>query len=268
MVMLEEYKQSYVDCANLIPEWKQMSKNELANLYIETEGEQISNSYFSALVCKFWNLIGHYYHKQGVKVASELDCYDWVIDGITEALKDRVWKDERNKLFNDSKGPEKAIVVNIMSIRANFYQYTKYDKRKLNYTAYSLDEIEESCSDGYITPYYDKHDDLFDYMKGEIKSYFSKQDYFAGFFLDALYSYELLFDMGDEVSIKKFNKYIDSIDDTRVENFSNTYDIRKEEVTAALWGLKMIPAYKIHSEINRVMSALKNDEHLYSILGE
>lgn len=264
--MLDEYKQSYIDCANLIPNWKQMSKTELANLYIEHEKDAESNSYFSALVCKFWHLIGHYYHKQGVKIATEIDCYDWVIDGITEALKDRVWKNEENKLFNDDKGPEKAIVVNIMSIRANFYQYTKYDKRKLNFSSYSLDEIEENCSDGYITPYYDKYDDLFDYIRGEIREYFSKQDFFFGVFLDAVYSCEFLFD--NESVIKNFGKYLDSMTEERIVNFAKTYGIHKDIVKTALWSMKFIPPYKVHSEINRVMSVLRNDEHLYSILGE
>ena len=269
--MLDEYKQSYVECANLIEDWRNLSKNDLANLYIEHENEIISNSYFSALVCKFWNLISHYYYKQGIKVATELDCYDWVIDGITEALKDRAWKDESNKLFNDKKGPEKAIVVNIMSIRANFYQYTKYDKRKLNYTSYSLEELEENCSDGYITPYVDSHDDLFDYIKEEIKSAFSTKDYFIAFFLDALYTSELFFQDNDRVggiSIKKFNQYVESINESYLDNFSRLYDLTIDSVTRAFSYIKSMPSYRVHSNINRVINSLRKDESLYQILGE
>ena len=32
--MLDEYKQIYIECANLIPNWRKLSKSELANLYI------------------------------------------------------------------------------------------------------------------------------------------------------------------------------------------------------------------------------------------
>ena len=35
--MLDEYKQIYIENANLIPNWREMSKSELANLYIENE---------------------------------------------------------------------------------------------------------------------------------------------------------------------------------------------------------------------------------------
>lgn len=269
--MLDDYKQLYIDCADIIPNWRQLSKNELANLYIEHENEVIANSYFSALICKFWNLVSHYYYKQGIKVATELDCYDWIIDGITEALKDRVWKNPENKLFTDKKGPEKAIVVNIMSIRANFYQYTKYDKRKINYTSYSLDQLEESCSDGYITPYEDKYEGLFDYVKKEIKEFFSKKDYFVVFFLDALYNFNLFFsdlDRKDVVDIKKFNRYIENVDDNYLKSFSKLYDIDLENVTHAFTYLKFMPSYRIHSNISRTMNLLKNDESLYAILGE
>ena len=202
---------------------------------------------------------------------SGVDCYDWIIDGITEALKDRVWKNPDNQLYSDKKGPEKAIVVNIMSIRANFYQYTKYDKRKINYTSYSLDELEENCSDGYITQYEDKYDNLFDYIKQQVIESFSKKDYFIGFFLDALHNFNLFFkdiDRKDVIDIKKFNRYIESVDDNYLHYFSTSYEIEFEIVKNAFSYLKIMPAYRIHSNINRTINLLKNDEYLYSILGD
>ena len=268
--MLDEYRQLYEECANLIPDWKKLSKTELANLYIEHEQDFLANSYFSALICKFWNLISSYYYRQGIKVASEQDCYDWLITGITQALRQRVWKNPDNVLFNDPKGPEKAITICIMSDRANYYQYVKYDKRKLNYSSLSLDVLEENSSDGYFIPYYDTYISLTDYIVQLIKTKFEQQDYFFCFLVDAIMNFDIIIDNDKEsyynIDIKKFNKFVDNIDISYIEYFSNTYNQSIDIVKAASYRFKTIPTYMIYPEINRVITLLKHDEMFYSLL--
>ena len=175
--MLDEYKKIYEESANLIPNWKELSKNDLAELYIQHEAEEISNSYFSGLILKFWNLIPHYYYKQGIKYASEDECYNWIVEGITKALNQRSWKIEGNKLYGDVKGPEKAIVVCIMSIRANLYQYTKYAKHSLNYSSLSLNLLEENSSDGFYLQYIDKYLNLQEYIKDNVREKFLRHEF-------------------------------------------------------------------------------------------
>ena len=268
--MLDEYKQLYVENANLIPNWRELSKNDLANLYLENENADIANSYFSALICKFWNLIGSFYHKQGVKVASESDCYDWIVDGITKALSERAWKDSNNKLFDDPKGPEKAIMVCIMCFRANFYQYTKYDKRKLNYYSYSLDELEDNYSDGYFSSYEDRYYNITAHLKNIITEFLDKKDYVAMFLVDALYNCDITNNQDDDgaVNIKKFSKYLDLINDEYLTQFSEEYEIELEKVKSAFNCLQRLPHYKIHADINKAMNTLKKDDTLHSLLGE
>lgn len=264
--MLDEYKQLYTENANLIEGWKKLSKNDLANLYIEHENDEKSNSYFSALVCKFWNLIGHFYYKQGIVVASETDCYDWIIEGILEALKDRAWKNPENKLFSDPKGPEKAIMVNIMCIRANFYQYAGYDKRKINYTSYSLDDLSENVSDGLFTPYFDNYNLLEDYISKLIQDSFDKKDYFVAFFIDALCNFNLCINGSNEIDLKKFTRYINNMTSEYLVDFSNRYNLKLEVVENATVYMKSMPSYRIHSNINRVLNLLKKDESFYTML--
>lgn len=270
--MLDEYKQIYIENANLIPNWREMSKSELANLYIENENNDLASSCFSALMCKYWNLIGSYYYKQDVKIASETDCYDWLIEGLTYALEKRVWKDESNVLYDDPKGPEKAMTVCITSTRATFYQYTKHDKRSLNYTLLSLDSLEENSSDGFFLPFFDKYETIHSYIKEQVIESFKKKDYFICFFLDALFNADIVVDktksMDYNININRFCNYINEMNDEYLHRFSNEYDIEFDRLKPAFVYIQNMPHYRIHSNINRVLNILKKDDTLHSLLGE
>ena len=270
--MLDEYKQIYQENADLVPGWKKLSKSELANLYIEHENESIANSYFSALMCKFWNLISHYYYKQGIKIASEEDCYNWLITGITLALNKKVWKDPNNNLYKDPKGPEKAMMVCIMSDRANFYQYAKYDKRNINYSSLSLEALEEISSDGFFIPYYDNYITLVDYIKNEVEKAFKSKDYFYAYFLDLLFNFNLIVEDPStnsyNISISKFNKQFNNIDESYLKQFSIIYSIDIDEVIKAFNAIRNIPQYLVHVNINNILNKLRKDEQLFSLLKE
>lgn len=270
--MLDEYKQIYIENANLIPNWRNMSKSELAKLYIQHEGTDIANSYFSAIMCKYWNLIGSYYYKQDVKIANETDCYDWLIEGITYALEKRVWEDPENALYNDPKGPEKAMTVCITSTRATFYQYTKHDKRSLNYTLLSLDSLEENSSDGFFLPFFDSYETLQSYVNDKVIEAFNKKDYFVCFFLDALFNSNIIVDKskaGDyNINISKFCNYVNEMTDKYLYRISLQYKIDYIILKSAFVYIQTMPHYRIHSNINRVMNMLRKDNSLRSLLGE
>lgn len=270
--MLDEYKQIYVECADLIPNWRSLSKSELANLYIENEGTEIANSYFSALMCKYWNLIGSYYYRQQVKIANETDCYDWLIEGLTYALEKKVWTDQANNLYGDPKGPEKAMTVCIASCRSTFYQYTQHDKRSLNYTLLSLDYLEENSSDGFFIPYEDKYETIQSYQKELINKFFSKKDYFVCFFIDALFNANIIVDKSGKldynVNISKFCKYIEEMDDLYLTRFAIDNDLDKNSVINAFTYIQNMPHYRIHFNMNRVINILKHDDNLHSLLEE
>lgn len=268
--MLDEYKQIYTECADLIPDWRNLSKSELANLYIENENNDLANSYFSALMCKYWNLIGSYYYKQHVKIASETDCYDWLIEGLTYALEKRIWKDESNVLFNDSKGPEKAMTVCISSSRATFYQYTQHDNRSLNYTLLSLDQLQENSSDGFFIPYEDKYENIQLYLKNMINNFFDKKDYFVCFFIDALFNANILVDKNNivdyNISISKFLKYVKEMDHEYLNKFSYENNLNFDSVKKAFSYIQNMPHYRLHYNINRVINILKKDDALHNLL--
>lgn len=266
--MMDEYKQIYTECANLVEGWKKLSKSELANLYIQHKQEPISDSYLAAILLKHWNLISHFYYKQGIKEASEEDCYDWLVEGITSALKDQAWNDPNNSLYNDEKGPEKAMMVCIMSVRANYYQYIKYDKRRLNYNNLSLDFLEESSSDGFFIPYNDNHLELPDYVKSLVIEKFEQKDFFFCFLVDCLLNSNVLDNQSDDsfVKINKITRCINNIDDSYYQYFSKNYEIEIERVKKSLLYVKIMPSYRIHYNITRVLNELKKDMLLKDLL--
>lgn len=267
--MLEDTKNSYVECADsLIQNWRNLSISELANLYVESEDSNFKNSCFSALMCKHWKMIGMFYHKQGIKSATEIDCHDWVVDGILLALQDKVWLNPDNVLYKDPKGPEKAMNVCIRSTRANYYQFIAYDKRSLNYNSLSLETLEENSSDGFYVPYQDEYSLLDEYVKKLVVDSFNKKDYFLSFFYDEVFNSVLLDDCEEKnnISIKKITRYISELNDDYLKDFSERYSIDFELVKKSIFYLKNMPSYKIQYNTTRAMNILKNDTVLYDLL--
>lgn len=89
-----------------------------------------SNSYFSAIVLKYWNKIYSLYANTYLTATPE-DAYNWVIEGIMYALKNRKWKDPNNKLFTDPNGPDKVINRKIKCLRINHLTSQNRYKRKI-----------------------------------------------------------------------------------------------------------------------------------------
>lgn len=264
--MLEEYKKLYEENASLIPEWKKMSVPELANRYLDCS-EKEKEAYLSAIICKYWKYINNYYYRQEIKIASIEDCYDWVIEGISQALSECAWKDEKSTIYGDPKGPEKAIVKCIMCIRANYYQYTKYDKRRLNYNSFSLEQLEEDASDGFYVPYQDKIFDTDSYIRQLIIDKFNNKEYFFSLFLDALFNFNLLSNKNNtDIDIGKFTRYITEFNDDKKKEFSDCYGIDLSETSKAINKLKIMPLYMIHYNINQTLNQLRKDTFLKELL--
>lgn len=255
--MLDEYKQIYESRASLISDWQNMSKSELAIKYVQTQDD----AYMSALMCKYWYLIGSYYFRQGIKQASETDCYDWLVEGITYALDNHDWDKPTNKLYGDPKGPEKAIMVCIGSARANFYQYIKHHNRVLNYTSSSIDEIQEKCSDGFLLGYEQHHDNfLYDVIHHYVKEKFSSYDYFLAIILDLMLNTNYKEEDPVHNDASKICRAVNKLDSAYINYFSSEYNISEKEVTDAvnlIKGIKIKDIKYIQQVIRQELFKLK-----------
>ena len=62
--MLDEYKELCRIAANSAPDWEKMSKNDLCRAYVTSKGNDLlQNAYLSAILYRYWNLIGKYYYQ-------------------------------------------------------------------------------------------------------------------------------------------------------------------------------------------------------------
>ena len=131
--MLEQIYSCYYQQASRI-KWKELSKTEIANLYVENEqDEDLRDVYFSALVLKYWGKIGKFYTQDKNTGFTIEDCYNWVIDGILIGLNRKDWKNPSQKIFNDKNAVDKIMNRCILSQRATSYYNSNCAKRKINY---------------------------------------------------------------------------------------------------------------------------------------
>ena len=235
-MILKEYKQIYEKYVNSqLPEWQSIDKNELCNLYLQHKGESIDNVYLSAIILNYWYLIDSWYNRQEVKIATEEDCYETVIDSIQYTLNNHVWTDPTNKLYNDSKGPDKAINIHIKSMKTTFYQLTLKDKRKLNYALLSLDKISEnSPEDIYIEDTIRTEDSSFElYLEKYIKDKFLQGNWFLALLIDIIVNNDIFVfkDNITDISQRKLTKCLKGIDLDFIKSFSIRYRLPESLVS-------------------------------------
>jgi len=270
--MLDDYKRSYEECANLIKDWKSISSIDLCDNYIknlEIDPDK-SQAYLSAVICRYWYIIQRTYYAQRIKLASEEDVYDWFIEGLYNALNHHVWTDPNNKLYGDEKGPEKAISVCIYSAKLNYFQSLEYDKRKTNKYALSLEELEEDSSDDYYLPYYDQSPFMKMYMYEKVRKMFFDYDYFSAFLLDAIVNVEVFSKEENKdyatLSLRKLLKYLRNIDDRYIKIFSNIYDLDEKDVIQAVEFIKNLPSERMIRNITNLLFLLRRDKELINYI--
>ena len=235
--MIREYKESCAQSAQFIENWKAIDRNELCRLYVKNKDNSVlADSYLSAILYKFWNVTEHNYYTQKYKIATEADCIDWTVEGVLYALDHHVWDDPNNSLFEDSKGPEKAINVSIYSTKLNFYQRIKHQKEKISYESISLEQLMENASDSYYTPVYDKDTSTDSYISNLIKESFDKKDYMKAFVLDGIVNtnvFETVIEDNKAYTVfddKKLRKHLRKLDSNYCKIFSSRYNIDFEDV--------------------------------------
>ena len=105
--MLDEYKKSYEECANIVKDWKKLSPLELCSKYINAKenNSNLTESYLSAIILKYWHIISRTYYAQKVKLATEEDVYCWFIEGVLAAVNTHCWTDHPINIRSYELGP-------------------------------------------------------------------------------------------------------------------------------------------------------------------
>lgn len=191
--MLADYKEMYKQYADNIPGWKQMDRNDLFRKYCELsdKGDFEAEYYLAAVIYKFWYMLTINYYNQMLKIASEEDAYNWLIDSVMYVADHRPWENPENSLYNDPKGPEKAMSVKINSLKTNYFVALTRDKRSANKLVYTLDDENQSgdfLDEGNDFVIHAK--DISLYVVTDIINHYWKQlDYLTCFLLDSISKY-------------------------------------------------------------------------------
>ena len=277
--MLEEYKQLYIQSADLIPNWKDLSVLELANKYIELEKQhnEYSNSYISAIICRYGYLIQYYYNKQQYKFATPENCYEWLIDAINYTLVNHVWTEPKSKLYNDPEAPNKAILICISSIRSNFYTASKRQKRilnnkKLNFNQLSKfeEESEEDCLDRLLrdTNYSKVQEDRWfrEFIQDKIKEEFNNKEYFNAFALDAIINLNVFkeYREGNTLLIaldkKRFQHHFRYIKAAFCKWFAKEYNLDEELVENSIKYINNLTNDKFNRNLHKLYNSILKDK--------
>lgn len=264
--MLDEYRHSYEECADIIKEWRNKSVTDLCNSYITCDDPNLTEGYLSAIICKYWNVISRSYYAQKFIIASPEDVYEWVLEGILNALNRRPWIDPSNSLYQDEEGPDKAIKVCIYSAKINFFNANNYDKRSIIKHSLSLDELIENTSDDYYLPCFDKSPFIEMYMYEKVRKMFNEYDYFSAFLLDSIVSVDVFSDISHqrfyELSHRKLIKHLRHLSDRYCKIFSDTYGLDFIEVKKAAEFISNLDSNRMNRNIINLLFLLRQDKEL------
>ena len=270
--MLDEYRNAYVQSANHIPGWRQMSRNELCRKYkeIERSGEtQLLDYYISAIVLNFWHVLAKTFNKQNIKILSEEDCYECLIESILFVLSEEAWEDPAQSIYKDEKGPEKAINLTFQQNIINLFVANQRHKRKASTNTLSLDntlkEGDEDDSETFVSLLAkDELSTLLEqlFWKEKVKQYYQEKDFIAAFVTDLLIKDTSLVESKDDkyvINARKLAKELNDLTPSYAYQFSTDYDIPVEQVESVLNYLYNVNSRNVEKVLRVLIQDIKKE---------
>lgn len=225
--MLKEYKDIYIHAVEAIPGWKKMSQIELANKYLE--GGKYKDSYLAAIVLRYWNIIERMIYKDK-GLYDEVEAYDWFMDALLYTLSECPWKDPQSSVYNDPRAIEKILNTCASCSRANWFQASNRQKRKINHGIGSLDAIKEEYSDSFMSEELITEINISSY-KDLVLYYYNKKQYLLALIIDVIVNDVRLEGVSnDKLLISNIKKSIKSLPSDYYLLFANTYNLDSKQV--------------------------------------
>ena len=268
--MLNDNLKLYEQVADRIDGWRKINKNDLFNLYIKYENDKLlSESYFSAIVARYWKLIDKYYGSSKFGIDVE-DCYTWLIDSITYVLDHRVWLDENSNLYGDPNGPDKALNIKMKCARLTHYQLLNKDKRSSNLGVISIEELTDESGDlaiefiGAISdPEFSATENVTEKM---VINCVNSYDYFTAVLIDMI-MYHDVFEYRDEkenlltsINKRKVHKLVKSFDDDFYRSFSEQYHVTNKKINDMKEYFSALKQERVYELIDYSLSKLRNSK--------
>ena len=251
---LKDYYKSWEVDANFIPNWKKMTVTELANGYIDNENDElVRDSYFAALVCKYWYMVPYMY-KTSKSLNLQLEDYiSWIYDALIKGLKYRRWLDPAYKVYYEKDGAKMVFDRALTTIRIGEYKYSNRDKRVVNHNTFSLDTDVENCItiDDIADNNYEKDKSNYE-IRCMINKLIAENNNFEAIIVDAICFQDVFKD--GSLNDKKLAKYIKN---ANINYYKTYYDIN-EMFTNSLISVKKINSKKLYNKISDTLIYLKN----------
>lgn len=267
--MLEESKLIFKRQADTIEGWQSMSKQQLADMYIENENNKyIADGCVCALAVKSWNLIGSNYVKNP-SITTPEDCYDILMESISYVLEKRRWLREDSNIYQDKNGFDKALNRRMKSLRLNKYVEAMRQKNRVNYLNYSVDSIVENCGDVFSSDDDDiKMNTVGDFSHKIITDSFKNKKYFKSFLFDIITNADTFKTNENnerEFSYKRTCKILRNLDNVYCDYFSERYGVSKKDVSDAVNIISQLNTDRMITLINREFRQCRHDDLIRSL---
>lgn len=268
--MLDEYKELCRLSAERIPKWERMTKNELCRAYVANKGNsEIQDAYLGAILYSYWGLISKYYYLSS-NCATPEDCYEWLVDSVLCCLNTASWEDPNGSIYKDPNGPDKVINRCMKCARLTYYQFINRKKRRDDFGLLSIDELQELFGTTVSEPKDESQEVKVStlYIKEYVVKTFHEKNYFVSFMIDCILS-DSVFDIvkdnveytwHPELNVRKLCKSILKLDESYLQEFSNTYQLDLQEVTRAFQYVKMVPQASLKKKILQAIDTLKHSK--------
>ena len=264
--MLIDAYNLYLPVADSVPNWREMSTNELMNKCLEYQDvdKDEFNKYFACVMIRYWWKICKFQARTPTTGLQLEEYVPWLSDAILKALKYHYWTDPKHE--NDPQSAEKAITrCGESMVQIHFYN-SNLLKNKANFGAASLNAMEET---GY-TPSATADDYGFKLDCSElISNYVNAGNVYSALVLDAVLNADVLMSSG-KLSKKKLNTYLCSADvQSFIADFAFRYCLSNDQAERAkdkLRQLQALPSDVVNRRTNSAIELLKSDDNFRSLL--
>lgn len=250
--MLDENKRIYEAVANsLIPDWKDINKNELIIKASDCQDKSMRDAYIAAIMLRYWSKMERYYYKCQL-VTSPEDIHTWVTMAVLYTLEHKPWENPDSSVYQDPNGPDKVMNIYIESRRLTFYQQLNRYKRKINSAISSLDNLVDDFKDVFMPTYNDEYDFIYNQI---VANYFEKKDYFIAFVMDAILYEDVMSD--GILNRRKLASHIRNIDDEFCEVFAERYNLSLDCVKYSKQFVTDLSSYNMKNKIEYSLARLR-----------
>lgn len=273
--MLDEYKELCRRAAGVAEGWENLSKNDLCRAYVANKDNKVlQDAYMSAILYRYWNLIGKYYY-QSANCATPEECYEWLVDSVSCCVNLAAWENPESSIYNDPNGPDKVINRCMKCARLTYYQFINRKKRKDDFGLLSVEEMKELYGNGAPEPDdpTQEYDDSLFIIKNYIEDQFNRKNYFVSFLIYYIL-YANVFDVikvednkTSEFNLRKMCRVMTNLEDDELSAFSRDMKIPHDQVVKAYEYVKGIPSGNVRKKVQNALEDLKHSDLVKALVG-